>query len=156
MMLLQLKTQRFHLIVSPRGDRNHRYPFLSRSRITSTARQSHDAKRISDGQIQLALELYLMQPSYPSTPSSVAAGSTATIDAVQAPWTRVSGTIASSGTSDEQVLIVDCGSDHAYRGYGAGAPSLYDHSLASTLERSDNTVLAADADSAAGVALELR
>ena len=114
----------------------------------STARQkSRDAKRVSDvGQIQLALELYFdANQSYPSTTPGIA--STATIDGgVQI--------LMNSGFLPK-VPLPPAGpatNKYFYRGItAAGAECISTtacttYALASTLERSDNTVLTADAD----------
>lgn len=114
----------------------------------STARQkSRDAKRISDiGQIQLALELYFdANQSYPST---TPIASTATIEGgVQ---------VLMNAGFLPKVPLPPAGpvnNKYFYRGIlAAGGECLSTvscttYTLASTLERSDNTVLSADADS---------
>jgi len=124
----------------------------------STARmKSRDAKRVSDiGQIQLALELFFdANQSYPSTTPTGSAG-TATVQ----------GAVALLATSKyiPQAPVPPAGGSayYIYRGIrtGSGATALTEcgglgandttactsYGLAVTLERTDNTVLTADAD----------
>lgn len=117
----------------------------------STAREkSRDAKRISDiGQIQLALELYFdANQSYPSTTPGIA--STATIEgAVMA--------LANAGFLPKAPTppAGPANNKYFYRGITAAGiecistTACTTYSLASTLERPDNTVLNSDADSTA-------
>ena len=120
----------------------------------STAREkSRDAKRISDiGQIQLALELYFdANQSYPST---TPVASTASIDGgVQVLANRnylPKAPVPPAGPANNKYFYRGIKADGAECfALAAPWPACTTYSLASTLERPDNTVLNSDADSTA-------
>ncbi len=128
----------------------------------STARQkSRDAKRISDvGQVQLALELYFdRSQTYPSTTPAICGGACASTAA--AVLNGADAAIVGMAYTTQSFLpkapvpAAGAGSATAYYYYGTDGTAAANnctgntctsYSIGTSLERSDNTTLAADAD----------
>ncbi len=115
----------------------------------STARQkSRDGKRVSDvGQIQLALELYF--DAYQSYPTTTPVASTVQIEGAIAQL-ATAGMLPKAPTPPNSTAAA--GPKYWYRGITAanaeclGVSVCTSYAIATTLERSDNAVLATDAD----------
>jgi type II secretory pathway pseudopilin PulG len=133
----------------------------------STARQkSRDAKRISDlGQVQLALELFFDRiQSYPSTTANIcgagAAACTPTANGATGKDWAIVGLAATNQAFLPKAPVPAGGGGNSVAYYYVGIDSLAaecissqtqsctSYMLGATLERSDNTVLASDADQA--------
>lgn len=116
----------------------------------STARQkSRDAKRVSDiGQVQLALELYFDgNQTYPSTTPATFTGADAAIKAVQAKGFLPQVPTPPAGSA----------ATYLYRGIAADGTectavgtACTSYALGVDVERTDNVVLASDADQTLG------
>jgi prepilin-type N-terminal cleavage/methylation domain-containing protein len=133
----------------------------------STARQkSRDAKRISDlGQVQLALELFFDRTqSYPSTSPTMCGAAGLTVCAGTGPGVTGSDDAIVGLADIKQAFLPKAptpagggGASVAYYYYGmdgattpaectAATQTCVSYLLGTTLERTDNTVLASDAD----------